>query len=516
MSIFEPISSRNCNKLMWNKLTDSLFLSQADVEYKSVLTQISAEHATKKLKSCFVLSKNSLYHVKGSKNWMQNTEFEVISEMKLDWILVSYKNSNSSSENTKLEKSFLVSSQKLAQKSSAVQITINNDFLNSSSNFAPVLTKSESIKHYLIENQLYSQKTIINEKLRLFALKEQKLINSPNMQLNRVIIKGKKEINGSSTHTLAIQNGLSSNLSYISSKKKMKLMAEKILKTENYEIKFLKNGEECTFSAKDHSILQKWMDVLAKKCIQTNFKEKFKLNGKLSSGDTISVFQGFDRKNLRYVAVKRINKSKLTKNGDQHVHQLLEYLKFLKKGDQLSFLPTLFEIHESQKHIFIVTELLEGQTFQQLDQKLNQSEIISILQHVSSGLSELSAIGVNLMYLRPENLMYKRQGELNDQNSIKLIGIRENLEVRQNLTDLIEMNVGYLAPELLKINNQNNNSQQKYVVFSFGVILYEIISKQRGFNGADFAEIFKKNKKCSINLEVSAFSNVSEAGLLIS
>ena len=164
---------------------------------------------------------------------------------------------------------------------------------------------------------------------------------------------------------------------------------------------------------------------------------------------------------------------------------------------------------ESGDAPFIVAELLDGE---ELRAQLNGSAIpqrkaVDYARQIADGLSAAHAKGIVHRDLKPENLFVTTDGRVKilDFGLAKLTGLRiadrrlrnEEIETlmqspqspirNPQLTDpgTVMGTVGYMSPEQVRGQEADHRAD----IFSFGVILYEMLSGHRAFSGDSAIEV---------------------------
>ena len=157
--------------------------------------------------------------------------------------------------------------------------------------------------------------------------------------------------------------------------------------------------------------------------------------------------------------------------------------------------PNILAIHDigaTDEHApYIVSELLEGET---LRERLTTGAVpirkaIDYGLQIAHGLAAAHAKGIVHRDLKPENVFVTRDGRVKilDFGLAKLIetdpvaGRQTNLQTTPAGTELglVMGTVGYMSPEQVRAQPADHRSD----VFSFGAILYEMLSGTRAFKG---------------------------------
>jgi hypothetical protein len=170
--------------------------------------------------------------------------------------------------------------------------------------------------------------------------------------------------------------------------------------------------------------------------------------------------------------------------------------RFLREARAVASLshPHVLAIHdfgEDQGIAFAVTELLEGRTLRQrLDEgPLSPVEAVDLARQTAEGLAAAHARGIVHRDLKPENLFITEKGKI----KILDFGLAKTVEggggedtptqTRATAPGTIMGTVGYMSPEQVRGRSADHRSD----VFSFGAILYEMLSGERAFQGESTA-----------------------------
>src|SRR5205809_1482213 len=156
----------------------------------------------------------------------------------------------------------------------------------------------------------------------------------------------------------------------------------------------------------------------------------------------------------------------------------------------------IFHIGTHEGAPYIVSELLEGETLRErmAGAALPQRKAIDYALQTAHGLAAAHAKGIVHRDLKPENLFVTNDGRVKilDFGLAKLIatsdGTQSQTEVptRKVNTDpgTVMGTMGYMSPEQLRGKTADHRSD----IFSFGAILYEMLSGKRAFRGDSMAE----------------------------
>src|SRR5213080_3500957 len=156
----------------------------------------------------------------------------------------------------------------------------------------------------------------------------------------------------------------------------------------------------------------------------------------------------------------------------------------------------IFHIGAHEGAPYIVSELLEGETLRErmAGAALPQRKAIDYALQTAHGLAAAHAKGIVHRDLKPENLFITNDGRVKilDFGLAKLTGTGDGTQsqtevpTRRVNTDpgIVMGTMGYMSPEQLKGQPADHRSD----IFSFGAILYEMLSGRRAFRGESTAD----------------------------
>jgi eukaryotic-like serine/threonine-protein kinase len=160
--------------------------------------------------------------------------------------------------------------------------------------------------------------------------------------------------------------------------------------------------------------------------------------------------------------------------------------------------PNVLSIYDVGKHDgspYVVSELLEGETLRKRisGSGLAQRRAIDYALQIANGLAAAHEKGIIHRDLKPDNVFVTKDGRLKilDFGLAKLTqldGHQSQTEIPTRRVDtdpgVVMGTVGYMSPEQLK----GRAVDQRSDIFSFGAILYEMLSGRRAFHGESAAE----------------------------
>ncbi|MBV9155341.1 MAG: serine/threonine-protein kinase [Acidobacteriaceae bacterium] len=209
----------------------------------------------------------------------------------------------------------------------------------------------------------------------------------------------------------------------------------------------------------------------------------------LGAGALAQVWLARDQRLGRFIALK-VLRTKFARDRNQ----LLRFEQEARAASKLSHpnIVTIHEIGESDGFHFIAEEFIEGVT---LRKRLNEGPlpldtIVEIAVQIATALAAAHKAGIIHRDIKPENLMIRGDGlvKVLDFGIARLVekDIEHAGESQENLTTpgLILGTVKYMSPEQARGTALDTRSD----VFSFGVVLYEMVAVVAPFGGPTAAD----------------------------
>ena len=213
----------------------------------------------------------------------------------------------------------------------------------------------------------------------------------------------------------------------------------------------------------------------------------------IGAGGMGEVYLARDTKLERSVAVKILNEKFAA-----HESNLQRFIQEARAASALNH-PNILVIHEigeSEKSNYIVSEYIEGETlrenFKQSPPKL--SDVLDIAIQIAGALCAAHEAGIVHRDIKPENIMIRPDGfvKILDFGLAKLVEQKavgfDASTVIQNETakGVILGTINYMSPEQAK----GEKIDARTDIFSFGVVLYEMITARTPFAGDSMSETF--------------------------
>jgi serine/threonine-protein kinase len=146
-------------------------------------------------------------------------------------------------------------------------------------------------------------------------------------------------------------------------------------------------------------------------------------------------------------------------------------------------LVNIFDQGDDQGNAFIVLELVQGITLRDAIQDigaLDSQQVLQVSKAMLSALAQAHSSGVVHRDLKPENVL------LSDDGRIKVTDFGLAREISANTdTGSLVGTVAYLAPEVIRRGKAETQSD----IYSFGIMLYEMLTGVQPFRGDDAIQI---------------------------
>jgi tetratricopeptide (TPR) repeat protein/tRNA A-37 threonylcarbamoyl transferase component Bud32 len=201
----------------------------------------------------------------------------------------------------------------------------------------------------------------------------------------------------------------------------------------------------------------------------------YKILEKLGEGGMGVVYKAQDTKLKRTVALKFL--------PQEHLCDAEAKSRFMHEAQAASALnhpniTTVYEIDEVEGECFISMEYIEGKSIKELveEKGLSIEEILKIAIQIAEGLSRAHQKDIVHRDIKSDNIMFTPDGlaKIMDFGLAKLKGVTKLTKTGSTLGTL-----QYMSPEQAQGQEVDHRSD----IFSFGVILYELITSQLPFKG---------------------------------
>jgi serine/threonine protein kinase len=212
----------------------------------------------------------------------------------------------------------------------------------------------------------------------------------------------------------------------------------------------------------------------------TVIANRFKIDGVLGSGGFGTVYRAIDNELLRSVALKIANPNRNDPDA---------LLTEARKAASLHH-PNVVTVHDVgrfEERIFIVSQLIEGRSLKDVayGNKLSANQIAQWMKQVAEALAVAHQNGLVHRDLKPSNIIINT----NQQAMVSDFGIAFHADEVEQIEPLTGT-LPYMSPE--QVQGELKLMGPKSDIFSFGVMLYELLAGKHPFLSKSSAETIRK------------------------
>lgn len=205
---------------------------------------------------------------------------------------------------------------------------------------------------------------------------------------------------------------------------------------------------------------------------------RYELLEQIGTGGFSTVYRAYDHKMERQVAVKAVRRT-----GEPGARATREARAAAKLGHP--HIMTVFELAEDDRHVYLVSELVEGRSLKQCisSASLTDRDCLEITLQVLSALEHAHERGVIHRDVKPDNIMLA--DERDPRVKVMDFGIAQ-LEDTQRLTGRGDVvgTLAYMSPEQADGRTVDSGTD----VYSAALTLYECLTGSNPFRGSTAAE----------------------------
>lgn len=213
--------------------------------------------------------------------------------------------------------------------------------------------------------------------------------------------------------------------------------------------------------------------------------DRYEILSRLGSGGMGEVYLAHDTSLHRKVALKLLPQQ-FTRNSDR----LRRFEQEARAASALNHpnIITIYDIVNSDAGQFITTEFIEGETLRDRMHKrrLELAEILEIGTQVAGALAAAHSAGIVHRDIKPANIMLRADGYIKvlDFGLAKLMGQKRDVDATD--PGRVMGTVAYMSPEQALGRELDHRTD----IFSLGVVLYEMATGVRPFEGKTAAAIY--------------------------
>ncbi len=213
---------------------------------------------------------------------------------------------------------------------------------------------------------------------------------------------------------------------------------------------------------------------------------RYEVRALLGAGGMGEVHLAYDHDLEREVAVK------VLQPGDESPDRARRFLQEARAASALNHpnVATVYEIGVHEGLRFIVMELVPGEPLRARLRRgaISQDDAVAIAMQIAAGLAAAHGAGIIHRDIKPENIMIRPDGlaKILDFGLAKLREIRDDGSTALRTGTGVTMGtLSYMSPEQLSGDSVTPAAD----VFSFGILLYEMLSGRRPYEGNTPSEI---------------------------
>lgn len=215
---------------------------------------------------------------------------------------------------------------------------------------------------------------------------------------------------------------------------------------------------------------------------------------RIGSGSFASVWKGFHKDDHHVVAIKSFKRENFVNDPKKKDHLEME-ISTMKKMKHPNIV-NLFETHHTQRHIYLIMELCEGDDLAKFIQRhgaMTEPIAKHFLKQLALGLEYLRAHNIVHRDLKPQNLLLKE----NSPTSVLKIadfGFARYMTQTSMAATLCGSPL-YMAPEILG----HERYTAKADLWSVGTILYEMMVGKPPFTAVNAVHLHKVLMKTDVS-----------------
>jgi serine/threonine-protein kinase len=212
---------------------------------------------------------------------------------------------------------------------------------------------------------------------------------------------------------------------------------------------------------------------------------RYRIVGLLGRGGMGEVYRADDLKLEQPVALKF-----LPHGLDEDGERLARFYREVRVARQVSHpaVCRVYDVGEAEGHFFLSMEMVDGENLASLLRRIGRlppDKALDIARQLCAGLAAAHEKGVLHRDLKPANVMLDGQGKVRI-TDFGLAGIAESLRD----ADLRSGTPRYMSPEQL----QGREVTVRSDIYALGLVLYELYTGRRAFEGKGTAELARKHR----------------------
>ncbi|CAD8192412.1 unnamed protein product [Paramecium octaurelia] len=252
-------------------------------------------------------------------------------------------------------------------------------------------------------------------------------------------------------------------------------------------IGFSINGYE--FTSHQGNLLKKLKTLLGGRMLFSKVQDFFQPQKVLGSGSSSKVMGVTEKESGNQYAAKCVKKEDMSFQ-EIEINNQLQHPAFVK----------VKEVHQGETSFYIVMDLLQGKTLQLFlghHKPFQLEQTKQIMHALLEGIEFMHSKNIMHRDIKPENIILEVKG---GQVRLKIVDL--GLATYSTLKKFKNPKcgtIGFVAPEIINLQNPNHTYDKACDIFSCGVIFYRLLTGRDVFPGSKFSYVFELNKKCNID-----------------
>jgi len=218
---------------------------------------------------------------------------------------------------------------------------------------------------------------------------------------------------------------------------------------------------------------------------------RYRIERELGQGAMGTVYLGVDPKINRQVAIKTLDYQQI--DTDQLPEVKERFFREAEAAGRLNHpgIVTIYDVGEESDLAYLAMELLDGKDLSHAchsDKLLPLPRVIEILHQVALALDYAHRQGVVHRDIKPANILLPENGQV----KVVDFGVARVIASSKTETGLILGTPSYMSPEQVAGKKVDGRSD----LFSLGVVMYELLSGEKPFQGESLAALMYNIANC--------------------
>ncbi|CAD8117819.1 unnamed protein product [Paramecium sonneborni] len=247
--------------------------------------------------------------------------------------------------------------------------------------------------------------------------------------------------------------------------------------------------KEFEFTSHQSNLLKELKKILSGRLFFSKVQDFFIPLKTLGKGSSSKVLLVREMDNGEYYAAKCVQKEEM-QFQEIEINNQLQHSAFIK----------VKEVYQGETSYYIVMDLLSGKNLQSFlgnHKPLPLDQTKQIMHALLEGVEYMHSKNIMHRDIKPENIILEmRDGQVR----LKIVDF--GLATYSTLKRFKYPKCGtpgFVAPEVINLQNSNQTYDKVCDIFSCGVIFYKLLTGRDVFPGSGFTYVLELNKKCNID-----------------